>query len=497
MIPKGWAWAHVGDVLAVRNGFAFKSSDYRDKGVPLIRQADLVGGIVDLSDTRYLPVEFLSRYSDFAITCGQMLIGMSGALGKISTYKGDIPALQNQRTGLLVPRADISSAFIKLILKFVEPQIVAEGRGIAVQNVSAKDIESCEFPLPPFGEQQRIADVCEEIFSTLDSAAAALRRVQANLKRYRTSVLKVACEGRLVPTEAELARKEGRTYETGEQLLKGILEERRANWETDQLAKMLAADKPPKNDGWKRKYKEPEAPDTSNLPELPEGWAWASIDQVAECLDSQRVPVNKEERARRGGNIPYYGANAQVGWIDDYLFDEPLVLVVEDETFVGRTSPFSYLIKGKSWVNNHAHILRATDAVLSEFLNYSLAYYPFTPLTTGSTGRRKLTQKALMYAPYALPPLAEQARIVAEIERRLSNVDEIAEGLGRSGSRADRLRRGILKRAFEGKLVPQDPNDEPASVLLQRIQASRQPAGVRTRTVPQRRTNAAVAAGEH
>ena len=92
------------------------------------------------------------------------------------------------------------------------------------------------------------------------------RRVQVNLKRYRASVLKAACEGRLVPTEAELARKEGRTYETGEQLLARILKERRAKWETDQLAKMHAAGKPPKDDDWKKKYKEPEPPDASNLP---------------------------------------------------------------------------------------------------------------------------------------------------------------------------------------------------------------------------------------
>ena len=85
----------------------------------------------------------------------------------------------------------------------------------------------------------------EALFTDLDAAVAALKRVQANLKRYRASVLKAACEGRLVPTEAELARKEGRTYETGEQLLARILKERRAKWEADQLAKMLAAGKPP------------------------------------------------------------------------------------------------------------------------------------------------------------------------------------------------------------------------------------------------------------
>jgi type I restriction enzyme S subunit len=236
---------------------------------------------------------------------------------------------------------------------------------------------------------------------------------------------------------------------------------------------MQASGKPPKDDHWKQKYKEPSAPDIANLPELPEGWCWASIEQVSECLDSQRVPINKDERARRGGEIPYYGANGRVGWIDKYLFDEPLVLVVEDETFVGREIPFSYLIRGKSWVNNHAHILRAITGLQIEFLNYSLAYYPFTPLTTGSTGRRKLTQKALAEAPYALPPMREQERIVLEIERLLSVDDAMLQSLKANSTRIELLRQSVLAHAFTGQLVPQDPTDEPASALLERIRAER------------------------
>lgn len=99
-------------------------------------------------------------------------------------------------------------------------------------------------------------------------------------------MLKAACEGRLVPTEAELARKEGRSYETGEQLLARILKERRAKWEADQLSKMHAAGKPPNNDDWKKKYKEAERPDTRALPTLPDGWIWVNLDQTI-CLGPQ------------------------------------------------------------------------------------------------------------------------------------------------------------------------------------------------------------------
>src|SRR5205823_11873690 len=147
-----------------------------------------------------------------------------------------------------------SPGFARLVLKFVEPQIIAEGKGVAVQNVSAKEIEACTFPLPPEEEREEIVAEIEKQFTRLDAGVASLKRVQTALKRYRASVLKAACEGRLVPTETELARKENRSYETGEQLLQRTLNEPRKQWAS------------------KGKHKEPVAPDIANLAELPEGW---------------------------------------------------------------------------------------------------------------------------------------------------------------------------------------------------------------------------------
>jgi len=171
---------------------------------------------------------------------------------------------------------------------------------------------------------------------------------------------------------------------------------------------------------------------------------------VAISLDNMRQPINKSERTKRSGAIPYLGANGRTGWINEYLFDEELVLVVEDETFVGRTAPFSYYFAGKCWVNNHAHVLRARpEAVLPKYLNFALSYYPFIPLTTGSTGRRKLTKAGLMSAPISVPPLRRQGEIVAEIERRLSIVREVGAEVDANLKRAQTLRSCVLQSAFE------------------------------------------------
>ena len=318
---------------------------------------------------------------------------------------------------------------------------------VGQKRVSTDYLKRAKIPVAPLDQQKRIVAEIEKQFSRLDEAVANLKRVKANLKRYKAAVLKAAVEGRLVETEAELARREGRSFETGEQLLQRILETRRSQWKG------------------KGKYKEPAVPDTTDLPELPEGWVWATIGQAAECLDSMRIPVNKKERLKRNGDIPYYGANGQVGFINDFIFDEPLVLVVEDETFTGRELPFSYKISGKSWVNNHAHVLRAAGMVSVDFLNYALSFYPFTPLTTGTTGRKKLTQQALVTAPLRIPPLQEQNRIVLEIDRRLSLLSETEAQVIANFLRAERLRQAILASAFTGKV---GKHEEHISVLPSR-----------------------------
>lgn len=174
-----------------------------------------------------------------------------------------------------------------------------------------------------------------------------------------------------------------------------------------------------------------------------------AIADVASSLDNMRKPVNKQERAKRLGNIPYLGANGQTGWIDVPLFDEELVLVVEDETFVGRTAPFSYYFAGKCWVNNHTHVLRPKpDKVTAKYLNLALSFYPFIPLTTGSTGRRKLTKAALMAASIVLPSLQRQAEVVAEVDRRLSIVREVEAEVDANLKRAQSLRQATLAKAF-------------------------------------------------
>ena len=155
------------------------------------------------------------------------------------------------------------------------------------------------------------------------------------------------------------------------------------------------------------------------------------LGRAVEILDSRRVPVNSEERKKRVGKIPYYGATGQVGWIDDYLFDEELVLLGEDGApFLDPSKSKAYLVRGKSWVNNHAHVLRAKPGLLNSFLLYQLNCTNYRHYVSGTT-RLKLPQGPMKQIPLLVPDEDEQREIVAEIEKQFTRLDAGVAGLRR------------------------------------------------------------------
>ena len=203
-------------------------------------------------------------------------------------------------------------------------------------------------------------------------------------------------------------------------------------------------------------------------------WPQAGIFDATDDLDGLRVPVNATEREGRPRKVPYYGATGQVGWIDKHLFDEELVLLGEDGVdFFDYLKPKAYVINGPSWVNNHAHVLRCRpEKILAKFLEVQLNAANYSGLANGTT-RLKLTKSAMRQIPILLPSISIQRKVVDEVERRLSVASQVESVIGEDHARAGKLRESILQRAFEGSLVPQDPNDEPASALLERIKHER------------------------
>ena len=353
-------------------------------------------------------------------------------------------------------------------------------RGTSYPAVRDGDVFSQKVLLPPLAEQRRTVAAIETQFTRLDASAAALRRAQANLKRYRASVLKDACEGRLVPTESELSRSEGRDYEPAGILLKRILAERRARWESQVKRR--------------GKYKEPSTPDASDLPELPEGWVWSAIGQ---CFE---VYVGATPRRARedywNGAVPWVSSgevsfnritstreSITIEGLKNTSTDlHPAGTVLLGMIGEGRTRGQVAILDIPACNSQNSAAIRVSEAGTSpEFVFYFLrSQYQETRQIGSGNNQPALNKSRVQEILFPLPPLAEQRRIVAEVERRLSVIQQVEATVEASLARAERLRQSILKQAFSGKLVPQDPDDEPASALLERIKAEREAAQAST-----------------
>ncbi|OOB76577.1 hypothetical protein AXF41_11495 [Clostridium haemolyticum] len=189
--------------------------------------------------------------------------------------------------------------------------------------------------------------------------------------------------------------------------------------------------------------------------EVPGNWVWSKLNPgFAECLDKFRKPINASERASRQGNIPYYGATGQVGWINDFLIEDELVLIGEDGApFFDVLKNKAYIIHGKSWVNNHAHILKSKfDSIGNKYLMHYLNIFNYTNYVNGTT-RLKLTQKSMNDIPIPIPPLKEQERIVEKIECLFDKLDKAKELIEEVREDFEKRKASILEKAFRGELT--------------------------------------------
>lgn len=520
-LPSGWCvmeLAEAGEVVTGNTPPTSEKDNFGDE-YPLVRPTELgtdrpiVEAAVGLSKkgaslARLLPV-------------GSVLVSCIGSLGKVGIAGCELATNQQINSVVFDPElvdARYGFYYCQTITKWLEEHSSAT----TISIINKSKFQKAPFVLAPLRAQKLIVGEIEKQFTRLDAATAALRRVQANLNRYRTSVLKAACEGRLVPAEAELARKEGRDYEPAGKLLQRILLERRARWEADTLSKMKASGRLPKDNGWKQKYKEPSFPDTSDLPSLPEGWCWASIDQLT-------------AEAPYALAIGPFGSNLKVSDYKDH--GVPLVFVrnIRSRIFDGDGDFFVSPEKARELTPHGVssgdvlvtkmgdppgdacvYPANLPDAVITadcikirfhQYLPFPDLFVSFieSPLVkkqvlqrTRGVAQLKVSLERIRDLALPLAPVDEQRRLSFAIQSQSSRMDALNEDIQREFSRVDSFRQSLLRSAFTGQLVPQDLTDEPAFVLLQRIRADRASALSRkSETRSTRRSASYSASGVH
>ena len=268
-----------------------------------------------------------------------------------------------------------------------------------------------------------------------------------NTKQLKQKILSLAISGKLVPQDP--------SDEPASELLKRIKPERESTVEKGRKKKATT--------------------DTSHYQqqppfELPKGWVWCKLGECTINRDNERIPISSEIRKKQQHKqYDYYGASGVIDKVDNYLFDERLLLIGEDgANLLSRSKNNAFFAEGKYWVNNHAHVIDAKPKNILSYIVLVINSIKLDDFITGSA-QPKLSQDNLNKIPIPLPPLAEQQRITQEVNRLFTLIDQLEEDKAALQQLVSQLKSKILSLAIRGQLVPQDANDEPAEVLLKRI----------------------------
>lgn len=421
-LPKGWTWAKVREICDLINGRAFKPGEWSSNGVPIVR-------IQNLNDLRanfnHCNFEVEEKY---LIDKGQLLFAWSGtprtSFGAHLWNRGR--AVLNQHIFKVEISEDcISKRFLMHALNQNIAEYIRKAHGTAgLAHITKGKFEESLIPLPPLAEQHHIVSKVEELLTKLDAGVKALNVVKAQLKRFRQAVLRQAYEGELTPTDVK-------------------------NWE------------------------------------------WVKTGEIMDTINNGYTPKSNRMNTGRG-DVPFIK-------VYNLTFDGKLDFT-KNPTFIDRrthsedlkrsvTYPNDVLINivgpplGKvsivpdtypEWNINQAIVLfRPNEKIIPEFLSYFLqnpsTIHWLTRTSRATAGQHNVKVSTCREIPIPQIPIKEQRRIVSEVDRRFSVTDEVEKVVKESFKHSERLRQSILKKAFEGKLVPQDPTDEPAETLLGRI----------------------------
>lgn len=339
-----------------------------------------------------------------------------------------------------------------------------------IYKVNQGDLMRLRFCIPPLKYQHQVVAAIETHFSRLDASVESLTRAKANVKRAMASVLKAAVEGRLVPTEAALARAERREYEPASTLLSRILTERHDRWAAI---------------GAPGKYKEPTSPELDGVGELPTGWVWACMDQMLDSIETGKsftaegTPPNPDQVGIMKVSAVTWGRYDEMesktvhepSQINPAYFVHPGDLLFSRANtidLVGAVVIVEYVTR-RIMLSDKILRLRMPDRFkrwVQWVLRSQHGRQQIELLATGNQeSMRNIGQERIRRIIIPVPPLAEQQRIVAEVDRRLSVLDALDATLNANLARCARLRQSILKRAFEGRLVPPGAPDSGAPQL--------------------------------
>jgi len=459
-VPLGWILARLEQLAEINGGFAFKSTDYTEEGARVVRISDF--DEFGFKDHKVVRHSFSAEFHKFILEEQNILMAMTGGTVGKSYFVRFMPEVMvvNQRVATIKVLDSAMPRYIDIVIRSeMTQEVIRRAKNSTNDNISMGDIKGFTIPLPPLAEQKRIVAKVDELMGLCDALEAQqqereLRKsvlVRSSLSRFaesptpenlgylfhksydippselRKSILTLAVQGKLVPQDPN--------DEPAMALLQQIKLDKSLLVKEGKLRGSTTITPMEAQEG---EF------------ELPSSWTWVPFGQIMVNRDGERIPVSKEERESKAKTYDYYGASGIIDKIDNYLFDKPLLLIGEDgANLINRSTPIAFIARGKYWVNNHAHVL---DGISEDFLRYIELHINAINLERYITGsaQPKMNQAKMNSIPIALPPLAEQRRIVAKVDQLMALVDELERQQQASRENASKLLDAIVQEMTSG-----------------------------------------------
>lgn len=493
-LPPGWTWVRIGDVADL-NPRRIAVSLTEDTAVTVVPMAAVDADHGTITDPEMQPFgsvrKGLTPFQDGDVIMAKITPCMENGKAAVARGLTNGVAFGSTEFHVLRPSPAVLAEYLYHFIRQESFRGEAEANmsgNVGQRRVPAAFLADHSLPLPPLAEQHRIVAALDAALTRVHAARERLARVREILKRYRAAVLSAAVEGRLT----EDWRAAHPDAEPAETLLHRILDERRRRWEEAEQERYAKAGKTPPFD-WRSRYKEPAAPDTSDLPALPEGWCWTNLQSLAEIKGG----ITKGQKRRTSAvlrRVPYLRvANVQRGYLD--LTEIKVIEATEDEINELRLAPGDMLFTeggdrdklGRGWIwsgqiadcihQNHIFRARVYSSVAEpKFISwygnvFGQQYFLDGGKQTVNLASINLTKLGAL--PVALPSHAEQHEIVSRTENLLKLADAVEARVERAAEQTEQITQALLAQAFRGELVAQDSADEPAAALLERVRAAR------------------------
>ena len=447
-LPKGWVRTIVGTIYDIIGGGtpSTKIAKYWNGTIPWISSAD-VFGLYDIRPRRKITMEAIKNSATNLVPAHSIIVVTRIGLGKIAHT--DMPICFSQDSQALI--CDNSAIFVDYALYYLSTLVQDfkyNNRGTTISGVTKKQLFELDVKIPPLPEQKRIVTKIESIFAQIDAGKEKLARIKVLLKQNKQSVLKDAFEGKLVPQDPN-----------------------------DEPADVLL----------KKIHKDSKNESVYEKNNLPRNWIRISFIEIAEMnpkkpenrtindnLKVTFIPMKHVEKLT--GNIDLSIIRKYIEVKKGYAYFENNDILFAKITPCMENGKITIIQNLKNKIgfgSTEFHVIRLAQDLSQKFYFYYLIQDIFRDIAKnhmkGTAGQLRVPLDYLKNIQMPLPPLNEQKRIVSKIESIFGRIDAIEKQVNNSLTKLDHLKKSVLKKAFEGKLVPQDPNDEPASVLLEKI----------------------------